>query len=114
MALKVLHRKDENTLRKFQAEALLTADLIQRGATNIRQVYEVSQTSDGHVFVAMEYVEESLRTLLRRAKQSKKPMNPTSVASLLMPVAQALDAIVLRAFDVEKLVQRAKEELLAA
>jgi serine/threonine protein kinase len=93
VALKVLHRKDQNTLRKFQAEALLTADLIQRGATNIRQVYEVGQTADGCVFVAMEYVDESLRSLLRRSKQRKRLMNPAAVASLLMPVAQALDAI---------------------
>jgi len=93
VALKVLHRYDQNTLRKFQAEAILTAKLIEQGAINIRQVYEVGQTADGYLFVAMEYVDNSLLHLLQRARERRKLFNPEAAARLLLPVAQALDSI---------------------
>jgi serine/threonine-protein kinase len=93
VALKVLHRSDEVTRRKLQAEALLTADLIQRGATNIRQIYEVAQTPDGYLFVALEYAEDSLDCIMARARQQGKTISPAAAAVLLAPVADALDAV---------------------
>lgn len=93
VTLKVLYRCDEGTRQKLQEEALLTADLIQRGAPNIRQIYEVGQTDDGYLFVALEYVEGSLHSVMERARQSRRFLDPAAAARLLMPVAQALDAV---------------------
>jgi serine/threonine protein kinase len=95
VALKVLRRYDQSTLRKFQAEARLTAQLIQEGVPNIREVYEVGQTSDGYLFVALQFVDDSLRNLLRRGEKQgrRRLIHPDAAARLLQPVAQALDAI---------------------
>jgi len=93
VALKVLRRHDRETLLKFQAEARLIAQLVQQGVPNLRQVYEVGQTTDGHIFVVMEYVEDSLRSILRRSRQIGRRMNPVAATNLLQPIALALDAI---------------------
>lgn len=93
VTLKVLYRCDETTRHKLQEEALLTANLIERGAANIRQIYEVGQTADGYLFVALEYVEESLHSVMERAKRHRGCINAAAAARLLMPVAQALDAV---------------------
>jgi serine/threonine protein kinase len=95
VALKILSRYDQSTLRKFQAEARLTAQLIQEGVTNIREVYEVDQTPDGYLFVALQFVDDSLRNLLRRGevRGRRRLMNPDAAARLLRSAAQALDAI---------------------
>lgn len=93
VALKVLHRYDPQLLVKFQSEARLTAKLVEQGVPNIRRVYEVGQTADGHLFVALEYVEDSLQAALRRAKKRNRRIQPLAAARMLQPVAQALDAI---------------------
>jgi serine/threonine protein kinase len=93
VALKVLHRHDPETLQNFQAEARLTAYLIGQGVSNIREVYEAGQTSDGYTFVALEYVADSLRSVLNRAREHKRRMHPEAAAKTLIPIAQALDAI---------------------
>ncbi|MFC2037283.1 serine/threonine-protein kinase [Chloroflexota bacterium] len=93
VALKVLHDADPKTLQKFQAEARLTAYLIQQGVPNIRRVYEVGQTAAGLLFVALEYVDDSLRNVLRRAQERKGVIGPVTAAKLLWPLATALDAI---------------------
>jgi len=93
VALKVLHRHDKETLQKFKAEAQLTARLIQDGVPNIRQVYEVGQTADGLLFVALEFVNDSLSNVLQRGKEQKRQVDPSAAAKLLTPVAEALDAI---------------------
>jgi len=99
VALKVLHHHRPETLQKFQAEARLTAHLIQQGVANIRQVYEVVHTDDasadgdGTLFVALEYVEDSLQSILRRTRARGHRMNPAAAARLLLPVAEALDGI---------------------
>jgi serine/threonine protein kinase len=92
VALKVLQQYDQATLRKFQDEARLTAQLIQQGVPHIRQVYEVGQTPDGFLFVALEYVADSLENTLRRAREHNRRMNPSAAARLLEPIAEALDA----------------------
>jgi serine/threonine protein kinase len=93
VALKVLDHQDYQALLRFQSEARLTAYLVDQGVTHIRQVYEVGQTADGYLFVALEFVEGSLRHLLDRARQRGLRMAPVAAARLLLPVAQALDAI---------------------
>ena len=93
VTLKVLHQNDEETRQRFQREAHLTAQFIQQGVPNLRQVYEVDQTSDGHLFVALEYVDDSLQNIIQRGKERQRCMNPTRAARLLEPVAGALDAI---------------------
>ncbi len=93
VALKVLRHSDETTLRKFQAEARLTARLIEDGVPNIRRVYEVGQTPDGHLFVSLEYVEDSLRSLLRRFSDQGRRISPAAAAALLQPLGDALDAL---------------------
>ena len=93
VALKVLRHYDKQTLVKFQNEARLTAQLMQRRVPNIRRVYEVGQTKDGYLYVALEYVEDSLRNLLRRAKDRNYRLKPQAAAELLQPIARALDAM---------------------
>jgi serine/threonine-protein kinase len=93
VALKVLQRGDESTFKKFQTEARLTAYLIQEGAPNVRQLYKVGRTPEGYLFVALEYVEDSLANVLQRAKAGQHRSDPAAAARLLKPVAEALDAI---------------------
>jgi len=93
VALKVLRHYDQATLEKFQAEARLVAQLAQQGVPNIRQVYEVGQTADGYLFVALQYVEDSLRNVLRRAQEHNRRFRPEAAARLLRPIAVALDAL---------------------
>jgi serine/threonine protein kinase len=93
VALKVLHNYDQKTLQKFQAEARLTAQLVQQRVPNIRQVYEVGQDADGYLFVAMEYVDDSLRNVLNRSRERNRRIKPVAAVNLLQPVAQALDAL---------------------
>ena len=93
VALKVLERYDQEVLAKFQAEARLTAQLIQLGVPNIRQVYEVDQAADGRLYVALEYIADSLDSVLARAKRQNHRLRPEAAARLLEPIATALDAI---------------------
>ena len=93
VALKVLRHHDEAALKKFQAEARLTARLIEDWVPNVRQVYEVGRTEDGHVFVALEYVESSLRSIMQRAQERNRRIDPAAAGRLLKPVAEALDAL---------------------
>ncbi|MGQ9600983.1 MAG: serine/threonine-protein kinase [Anaerolineae bacterium] len=93
VTLKVLLRSDEVTLQQFREEARLTAQLIQQGVPNVRQVYEVGQTTDGYLYIAMEYVDNSLQRVLDWGRNRKQCMDPTAAAHLLQPVAEALDAI---------------------
>jgi serine/threonine protein kinase len=93
VALKILRDYDQATFQKFQSEARLTAQLIQQGVPNIRQVFEVGQTADGYLFVALEYTEDSLQNVLRRGREQGHRIDPRAAAQLLRPVAEALDAI---------------------
>jgi serine/threonine-protein kinase len=93
VALKFLRHHDEAALNKFQAEAQLTARLIEDWVPNVRQVYEVGRTEDGHIFVALEYVEDSLRSVLQRTAERNRRIDPAAAARLLQPVAEALDAL---------------------
>jgi serine/threonine-protein kinase len=67
--------------------------LIQQGVPHLREVYEVNRTDAGHPFVVLEFVAESLAHLLRRSRERQRLMSPAAAAGLLLPVAQALDAM---------------------
>ncbi|MBN1487965.1 MAG: serine/threonine protein kinase [Anaerolineae bacterium] len=90
VALKVLHSYDQKTLKKFEAEARRSAKFNTPG---VRRIYEAGQTQRGDIYLAMEYVDNTLRELLRKRKDQKRPFTRAEAARLLAPVAQALDEI---------------------
>lgn len=88
VALKVLRRYDADTLKKFQDEAQLSARLKSPG---VRRIHEAGQTSQGHIYVAMEYVERSLKDLLQQRQAQKRTFSRQEASHLLTPIAGALD-----------------------
>lgn len=87
VALKVLRDYDQATLEKFKREARLSASLQIPG---VRRTYEAGQTRDGQTFLAMEYVDASLKDWIQR---HQRPFARDEVVRLLTPIAQALDAM---------------------
>ncbi len=87
VALKVLRDYDRATLEKFKREARLSASLKIPG---VRRTYEAGQTRDGQTFLAMEYVDASLKDWIQR---HKRPFTRDEVVRLLTPIAQALNAM---------------------
>ena len=87
VALKVLRDYDPATLEKFKREARLSASLKIPG---VRRTYEAGQTRDGQTFLAMEYVDASLKDWIQR---HKRPFTRDEVVRLLTPIAQALNAM---------------------
>jgi serine/threonine-protein kinase len=90
VALKVLRRRDPEVLEDFHHEARLTANI---GHSCVRKVYEVGQTPRGYPFLAMQFVNLSLRQLLRSCQERGRTFSHQEVASLLRPVAEVLDYI---------------------
>ena len=90
VALKVLRKRDPRALEDFQREAQLTANL---GHGSVRQVYDAGQTPDGYPFLAMQFVEASLRQLLRIYQEQGRTLSRQEVARVLEPVADVLDHI---------------------
>lgn len=90
VALKTLRRHDPNALEKFQAEARLSANLKSPG---VRDIYEAGETPDGCIYVAMEYVERSLKDLLQGRLDRGEAFSREQVGYLLTPIAKALDDI---------------------
>ena len=87
VALKVLRHYDQATLDKFEREALLSERLHLPG---VRRTYEAGKTREGFIFLAMEYVDASLKDVMQR---QGRPFTREEAARLLEPVAQALDQI---------------------
>lgn len=87
VALKVLRDYDQSTLEKFEHEARLSRRLKIPG---VRRTYEAGRTPEGYIFLAMEYVDVSLKEVIRR---HGRPFTRDEVVRLLEPIAQALDAI---------------------
>ncbi len=87
VALKVLRDYDQATLEKFEHEARLSRRLKIPG---VRRTYEAGRTPEGHIFLAMEYIDASLKEVIRR---HGRPFTRDEAVRLLEPVAQALDAI---------------------
>jgi serine/threonine protein kinase len=90
VALKVLRRRDARVLQDFQREARLTANI---GHGCVRKVYEVGRTPGGYPFLAMQFVDLSLRQLLRSRREQGRTFSREEVVSLLRPVADLLDYI---------------------
>ena len=90
VALKVLRKTDPHALQAFRREVHLTANI---GHPNVRQVYDAGLTPDGHPFLAMRYVETSLRQILRSYQEQGRTFSCREVAHFLKPVADVLDCI---------------------
>jgi serine/threonine-protein kinase len=90
VALKVLRRRDPEVLEDFHREARLTANI---GHSCVRKVYEVGRTPGGYPFLAMQFVDLSLRQLLRSNQERGRAFSREEVVSLLRPVAGVLDYI---------------------
>jgi Protein kinase domain len=88
VTLKVVTRPDANALCRLQAESQLAAGLSD---PNIRQVYEAGQAPDGQVYVALQFVDGSLRDLMRQRLAARQPFTRDEIADLLAPIASALD-----------------------
>jgi len=87
VALKVLRHYDQATLDKFEREALLSKRLQLPG---VRRTYEAGKTPEGFIFLAMEYVDASLKDIIQR---QGRPFTRDEVVRLLAPIAQALDQL---------------------
>ena len=90
VALKVLRKTDPRALQAFRREIHLTANI---GHPNVRQVYDAGLTPDGHPFLAMRFVETSLRQIVRSYQEQGRTFSPREVAYYLKPVADVLDCI---------------------
>jgi serine/threonine-protein kinase len=90
VALKVLHKRDPHALEDFRREAQFTANL---GHAGVRQVYDAGQTPDGYPFLAMQFVDTSLRALLRIYEDKGQTFSLQEMTRLLEPVAGVLDHI---------------------
>ncbi|MBE9508605.1 MAG: serine/threonine protein kinase [Chloroflexi bacterium] len=90
VALKVLRKRDPRVLEDFHREAQLTANL---GHGSVRRVYDAGQTPDGYPFLAMQFVDTSLRQILRAYQEQGRTFSRQDVAHLLEPVADVLDHI---------------------
>ena len=90
VVLKVLRKRDPGALEDFRREVQRTANLAHGG---VRQVYDAGQTSDGYPFLSMEFVDTSLRQILRARREQGRTFGRSEVARLLEPVADALDHI---------------------
>ena len=88
VTLKVVTRPDAGALCRLQAESQLAASLSD---PNIRQVYEAGQTPDGQVYVALQFVDGSLKDVLRQRLAAHQPFTRDEIADLLAPIASALD-----------------------
>jgi len=90
VAIKVLRQRSPDALKKFQAEVRLSAQLNHPG---VRRIHDAGQTPDGYPYVVMEYVEHSLRDVLRERQAQRQPFTREEVVRLLQPITAALDNI---------------------
>ena len=90
VALKVLRHYDPDALQKFRDEAQLSARLKSPG---VRRIHQAGKTPEGYVYVAMEYVDQSLKDLLQQRQAHGQTWSRQETSRLLMPIATALDNI---------------------
>lgn len=90
VALKVLRRRDPDVLEDFRREARLTANI---GHSRVRKVYDVGRTPSGYPFLVVQFVDLSMRRLLRACEEQGRTFSRQEVVSLLRPVAEVLDYI---------------------
>ena len=89
VAIKVLRRalrEDEGALARFQGEAEHASRI---NHPHVATIYDFGETSDGMLYLVMEYVPgEPLQTLLDR----DGPLDPTRAAAIVSQIAAGLDA----------------------
>lgn len=90
VVLKVLTQRDAGALEEFRREVQFTANLRHPA---VRQVYDAGQTPEGYAYLALQYVEASLRQVMRGAAGQPRLFGAGEVARLLRPVAEVLDAL---------------------
>lgn len=90
VALKVLRKTDPRALQDFRREVHLTANI---NHPNVRQVYDAGLTPDGHPFLAMRFMETSLRQILRSYQEQGRTFSRQEVAHYLKPVADVLNCV---------------------
>lgn len=90
VALKVLQSHDEQTRQRFQEEARLSVGLSDTG---VRRIYDAGRTPQGFPYVAMEYVDFSLKDWMQQRFKKKQPFSREEVYRLLSPVVQALETL---------------------
>lgn len=90
VTLKVVRRPQPGALQRLQTEALLTASL---GGLQVRQVYEVGQMPNGQIYVALQYVEYSLKDLINQRRAQRKPFSRDEIIKILGPIAETLDEL---------------------
>jgi len=87
VAIKLIKKEivtSEDVVRRFQREARAASNIDHR---NIVTVYDLGQTADGTLYIAMEFVEgRSLREEIRH----EGPMAPQRIVQILRQVASAL------------------------
>ncbi len=90
VALKVLHGElaaDERIVKRFMIEMRATARIEH---PNTVRLYDFGHTEEGHIFLAMEYLEGS--TLAEEMKKLDRPMDPVRSAMLGAQIARGLAA----------------------
>jgi len=92
VTLKVLRKPEAGALRRLQTEAQFTARLAAVDR-RVRQIYEVGQTPEGQVYVALQYVDYSLKELLDQHSAQRKPFTRDEIIEILRPVAGVLDEV---------------------
>lgn len=88
VTLKVLCKPEADALRRLQAEAQVTAYLSD---SRVRQVHDVGQTPEGHVYMALQYIDQSLKDLINQRKVQRKPFTREEITAILDPIASVLD-----------------------
>jgi len=90
VVLKVLTERDPQALAGFRREIRLTGNI---GHGGVRQVYDAGEASEGFPYLAMQYVDSSLRDALRERLGRAHAFSRAEVARYLAPVAVVLDHI---------------------
>ena len=90
VALKVLSKHGSRPLASFRREIQLTGNVRHPG---VRQVYDAGETPDGYPYLAMQFVDTSLREMLRRCQGQARKFSRGEVLRYLKPIADVLDHI---------------------
>jgi serine/threonine-protein kinase len=90
VALKVLSKRGSQALASFRREIRLTGNVSHPG---VRQVYDAGETPDGYPYLAMQFVDTSLREMLRRCQGQARKFSREEVLRYLTPMADVLDHI---------------------
>ena len=80
---------EENFLEMFHEEALNVAKL---NHNNIVHIYDLKKTTDGHLYIIMEYIDGyDLERILRSLRKAGQKMSPYLAAYIIAEVCVALD-----------------------